>query len=558
MGFIGDLVKSATKGTASGPKRWQDFLEGKKEPVPGGTHGRSVSSGDTQTMRLLTALRSRSPGGWSEDRYEQTRHFVGINYVGIHRQNEMLSQGEFEVYKKDPKASGGKRKVTPDDPPEGDRQCRPYDLVKLLQNPNPEDNFGDLMSAWNLNMDTTGMALTWMVPNKLDYPMELYPIPTPLAIPQPVINPDYPQGFYRIQPVYPYGPFSSYPTPNATVGAAIPAQWMMRFKYVHPLLRYEGYSPQSALKFHLDEIEMIDKSRHYGMRRTFKPSVVLNMAGVEGGQSLPPSEIERVKAEIENAHFGPENVGNLFVSPPGGELSEFGSRPVDMDYQSGWDQLVSFTLGALGITKPAAGMIEDSNYSTLFATLKQLYWLTLDPKTSRIGNKLTKFLAPFFGDDLIVEVRCKRIDDHEIIFSKVDKLSTLKGMPKPVIRMALELMDLPVEDDLVEELSKKEEGGGPGMPGMGAPGQGQPGQKEESATMQPADADMETANEGMEAADGGPLAPPEVEKNRPTPGGLSQGALGPRKSLDRKALNRLRARYKQLTPPSVNGNGKHH
>lgn len=557
MGFIADSVKTKDSSPKSGGhRRWQDLLEGKKdrEQTPGGSYGQSISNKDLQTARLLTALRSRAPGGWSDDRYEQSRHYMGIFYVAVHRQNEMLMQGEFEVYKRDPSAPDGKRKVTPDDPPEGGRHCRPYDLVKLLQCPNPEDNFGDLMANWNLQLDMTGSALTWMAPNKLDYPMELYSIPTALAIPQPVINPEYPQGYWRIQPVYPYGPFSSYPTPNAAVGAAIPAQWMMRFKYVHPLLRYEGYAPQTALKYHLDEIEMMDKSRHYSMRRVFKPSVVVNMTGMEGGQSIPEEEIARINAEIENAHFGPENMGNVFVSPAGGEIAEFGSRPIDMDYQSGWDQLVSFTLGGMGITKPAAGMIEDSNYSTLFATMKQLYWQTLDPKCTRIGNKLTRMLAPFFGDDLIVEVRCKRIDDHEITFTKVDKLTSLKGLPKPVIRIAFKMMDIPIDDEAIEELSKAGEQQQPGgMPGMG--GEQQPGK--DPSTMQPANADTEAANADMENADGtkpDDLAPPEVERERPSPGKLSQGALGPRG----KGFTRLRARYKQLTLPSINGNGKHH
>src|SRR5260370_35899679 len=109
-------------------------------------------------------------------------------------------------------------------------------------------------------MTLMGKALTWMVPNKLKTPMELYSIPTAIAIPQPAINPDFPDGYYRIQPIYPYGPFSSYPTPATAVGAPIPAQWMLRVKYPHPLLRYDGYSPMTVLRLQQDEIESIDRS----------------------------------------------------------------------------------------------------------------------------------------------------------------------------------------------------------------------------------------------------------------------------------------------------------
>jgi phage portal protein BeeE len=512
----------------------------------GGSATASAATGNNAVARLVQALRSAAPGGWSDDRWEQSRHFTGIAYVAIHRSSEQMGQSEFQVFVKDRKVPGGKRAVSEDDPPQGDRRCKPYDLVKLLEHPNGDDTWGDLMYNWNLQMDLTGMALTWMLPNRLGYPMELYPMPTAICVPQVVINPDYPHGFYRVQPIYPYGPFSSYPTPASAVGAPIPAQWMLKFKYPHPFLRYEGYSPLSALRLHLDEIEMMDRSRHYSMRRGVNPSAALQCLMEEGGDALNEPEIERIRAEFANDLMGPENAGVLHVGSPGWKLEPWGNRPVDMDYQAGWDQLTSFALGGLGVTKPAAGMVEDSSYSTLFATLKQLYWLTLEPKCNRFAGKLTRHLAPFFGDNLIVEIRTKRIDDHEVKNGKLTLLCQHKGMTVNELRQEL---DMPVTEEAwgKERVGDQPQQGGPGgppQPGMGG---------EEPATMQPADADMEAANADMEAADGGALNLPEVEAERPTPGSLSRGALGPRKSI--KSLAAIRARYRNVV--GVNGNGRH-
>ncbi len=251
MGLISNLA--GTKDvprtrTDRGPGRslWQEiFGNTDKEsggrggarpaPRPSNSYGRSFSSNASQ-VRLIQALRSAAPGNWTDDRYEQTvRHLKGIVYIGIHRKCLQLQRAEFEVYVKDKNERDGRRPVREDDPPMGEQQramnVRPYDLVNVLQKPNPKHSFGNLMYRIGQQKDLTGTGLLWMLPNELGVPMELYVIPTATAIPQPSINPEYPHGYYRIQPYYPYGPFSSYPTPNSSVGAPIPAEWMLRFQY---------------------------------------------------------------------------------------------------------------------------------------------------------------------------------------------------------------------------------------------------------------------------------------------------------------------------------------
>lgn len=527
MGFISDLA-SSKKGTAS-RARWREvFAQTDKEkesvfppvrkPIPGGSYSRSNVSEPAAFMRLLQAMRSMAPGGWSDDRWEETKHYDSILYVCSHRKGEILSESEFAVYRKDINHPDGKVLVRPEDPPEGDRWVRPYDLVRLLEKPNRQDTWGDLMYRWNQQMDLTGKALTWMVPNQLGVPLELYSIPTAIAIPQPAINPDYPDGYYRIQPLYPYGPFSSYPTPATAVGAPIPAQWMMEFKFPHPLLRYDGYSPQTALRLELDEFHSISKSRWYKMLRTFNPEAVLNMKDVEGQQELPWQEIDRIKAEFFNQNQGPENAGRLYVAV-NGEIKEYGTNPRDMDYPSGWSQILDFCMAGLGMSKSAAFMVDDTSYATLFATLKQLHLLTLNPNCNRIASHLTRTIGPFYGDDLIVEIRCKRIDDHDVNNAKIDKGIQGKCITKNEVR---KLLDLPVtREEWGNELAGEEDKPEP-----------QPGQPNPVA-----ENPEETRGEEK-----------EITKTREIPGNLNRGSLGPRKRLAKSLLRRNLV---------LNGNGKH-
>lgn len=510
-------------------------------PTPGGSYGQSITSSDPAIIRLLQAYRSMAPGGWTDDRYEQSRHFIGVNYIAIHRKAEQLAQSEFQVFRKDPESSEGMRPVTPDDPPEGDRQCKPYDLVHLLERPNDDDSFGDILYSMVQQLDLTGTSLTWMVPNQFKRPFQLYPVPTAVAIPQPAINPDFPDGYYRIQPLYPYGPFSSYPTPTTAVGAPIPAQWMLQIRYTHPLLRYEGWSPLTGLRLQSDSLDAIDSSRFYKMQRTFNPDAVVQFDEMTGAQPLPENEIERLRVQWMNAFQGPQNAGNILFSPPGSRIETFGSSPRDMDYQAGWEQLMSFMLAGFGITKPAAGMIEDASYASLYATLKQLYWLTLEPLANKIAAKLTRHIAPFFGDDLIIKIRCRRIDDHDIEFTKFDKGASGKCMTKNEGR---KILGLAVTDEEWgdEILGYEEPPQQPGMPGMGSPDmEGQQGAEGEQGGAIDQLAEIMEGGEEVEAA--------------PTPGKLSEGSLGPK--LKAHVLRQTARRIQQHRLNGTSKNGRY-
>lgn len=496
-------------------------------PRVGGSFASGITSEGAAFKRLLQAMRSMAPGGWSDDRWEATmRHYVGAVYVASNRICRQYSQAEFQVYQRDPYHQDGRRPVSKD-----------HDLVKTLEHPNPQDTFGKLMWRWGQQLHLTGTALTWMVPNKLGTPYELYCIPTCIAIPQPAINPDFPDGFYRIQPVYPYGPFSSYPTPVSAVGAPIPAEWMMRFQYPHPLLRYEGYAPLTALNMEIDEFQSIGRSRWYKMKRGVKPSAVLNMDNVEGAQQWPEEEIERIKAIYEAALQGPENWGNLFVAGPGMRLEEWGMSPQEMDFPQSWEQMLGFIMGAgFGISKPAAGMVDTSSYSTLWAAIKQLQVVTVQPDLDDIAKDLTRHLCPFFGDDLFIEIKCKRIDDHDLMISKINTGITAKCLTK---NQVLRLLDLPTtKEQWGDEIAGTEPQPAGGMEQMlGGQGQQQAGGPQ---APQPLLGGTQEApsNIGQELMNITNQFPDEKETERNREPTFNPGSMGPRKNLI-KAIQRL-------------------
>ena len=497
--------------------------------------GRSLVGAGPAQARLVQSMRSMAPGGWSDDRWEQSKHFEGIQYLAIHRKAFMASQAEFSLFRKDDNAEGGKRPIK--------RGETGWDIIKLFERPNRQDHFGLLMYRFVQQMDLTGMHHTWMVPNVLaDKILELYSIPTAVAIPQPATNPDYPDGYYRIQPLYPYGPFSTYPTPTTSVGAPVPAQWMMTSKYPHPLLRYDGFAPQTAARLWIDVITQMDRSRFYSQRKAFRPSAVLNFDGMEEAQTMPEPEINRVRTEFENMHQGPENHGTLIVAPPGGKFEEFGASPKDMDWTAGWEQMADAILPMFGMTKPTVGMTGASSYAEYFASIKHVHGMSLKPMLDWYAADVTSRICPFYADDLIFEIRTPRIDDHELLQQKAQLLSEKSAI---TYNQLLRMYDMPTTDEPwgEERVGMDQQQMQMGMPGA-PPNVGMP-QPPASAT------------EPGKLNENGPPPPPELKG--PTPGKLNEGSLGPRKYLNRIAGIRLGTKsvntYDRLTKALANGNG---
>lgn len=561
----------------SGQESWTSRLQGptnKEEPRgrPIRPRPSSLSASNDRLLKLLSAMESPSPGSWSDDRYEQTmRHFVGITYVAIHRVCVQLSQAKAKVYRHDPNHPEGKVPIR--------RGEEAYELVELLARPNEQDSFGKLMYRWGQQRRLTGTALTWAPLNMLGKPYKLFSVPTATAIPQPAVNEIYPDGYYRIQPIYPYGPFTSAPGVNSSVGAPVDARTMMRMFYPHPFLRYEGYSPLTGMRLHIDAIEMIDKARHYMMRRGIFPNAVLNSTDADGASEINDDQIERIRALFEEEHQGPENFGRLFMAYAGWKLEKWGDPPSEMAFEGGWDQLSSFILGGgFGITKPAAGMVEDSSYQTLFATMKQLHVVTLDPECQEISEELTRYLGSYWGDDIIVEVEVPRIDDHEITFSQLGIAIQGKCMTKNELRKKL---DMPVTHELWGADFAGTDSMSPSQMLMGGMQQGlmMPGQPMPTDPLGQTPGGMvEMSNGGMDpmmaAMMNGGQDPNQMGGTPPSPGRLSQGSLGPRPgTLPGKRLkgmltagdrflgaNPQRSVYdifREMMGEAKNGNGRH-
>jgi phage portal protein BeeE len=482
--------------------RLRDWLNERDEVPP---RFARENFGNTYTFKyLLDALRSRAPGQWSQNLLELSRHFTSAIFLAVNTLANQVAAAEWKAYERDPDIPDGKSQLHHTDP-----------LCRLIEDPNGDDSTADLGYQLTQQLDITGMALIW-VPrdNALDLPSEMYVIPTATAFPLPQSD-GYPQGAYRILPLYPYGPFTTLPSYQSAAGAIVPADQVIRIKNHHPLLRYDGYAVLTALQLQIDTVEAIDRSRWNTQQKGVDPSVAMTF----DPEVFNPDEtdLHRLREQLEALYTGPLNAGKILFNPYGTNITRLSSTPAEMAWQEGWSQLVDFILAAYGVPKSVAGLQDDVSYATLHSSLKQFYLFSLNPRLQKIGNKFNKHLVrPFFGSDLCLEITAQKITDEDLLERQLGTDAQVGARTLNEWRKVRGLPPWPGPEGNQRLLASR----------------GKPGESDLAATI---------AVEGA-GRDGEPMRDPDqlaVARTRPT-NPDNRGALGPR---PKKALVAALARH---------------
>jgi hypothetical protein len=89
--------------------------------------------------------------------------------------------------------------------------------------PNPHQDGKEFRETIIKEWEGSGLALIWAVPNRLGEPMEWYVLPTAMTVLCPALPPDYPDGYYRVNPALLPGVILSY-----SLGIPIPPERVRR------------------------------------------------------------------------------------------------------------------------------------------------------------------------------------------------------------------------------------------------------------------------------------------------------------------------------------------
>jgi phage portal protein BeeE len=392
---------------------------------------------------LSSALRQGQPGNWASDHAAEAQQFTGWNYIAVNMLCEQLMQADVFCYADDSPAKRARRKSLRMGnrkayvaETEGDALPEDHRLVQLLKRPSRQQSGASFRYEYGLQIRLTGNCLIWNVPSKGGRVAERFVIPTAVAEPvQPTR--DLPRGGYRIQPRSAYGSGDGWMGLGGywqAIGQVIPAEQIQAIRKPHPIFKDDGYSPLAAASLETDTANQVSRSRWSHVKNAINPSAAVTIEEDPG-----PDELARFATLLSQKYAGSENAGKIMLVAGGKTVTPLGTTPRDMDYGEAWEQYRDFLLFLHG-TPPA--LFNGGSYAQLYAALKQLTTMVVQPMLDLYAEEETEQLAPYFGEGLTVEAIAAGVNDEELLERQLGtetagggrvrtlgEMRTLRGLP---------------------------------------------------------------------------------------------------------------------------------
>lgn len=392
---------------------------------------------------FLQALAGGTPGSWSSDHRKESEVFNHWNGIAIHQLCLQLQQADCAVYQDLSTAAKRKRRskaYTTQD--ESQEVPETHDLVKLLKRPNQWESGSRFRYKIGLQMQLTGKAMIWNVPNmasKLGIgtgkTVQRIVIPTALATPVQPSN-DLPFGGWRIQPMSnywgsdPQGFVEMFGGATLAMGKVVPHEQMQVIDWPHPLFVDDGCSPTARGSRWIDGETQVGIAQWAQLKNGADPSLFVS---IPDEVQWDPEIAKRYQEEMAGKYGGPQNAGRVMMMQ--GDVKPISTTPRDMAYTEAFIQYRDAIMALHG-----AIPIEADSYASFFAKVKQYTELTVQPVLDLIAEQDTERLAKEHGDGLTIEYTARSIDDPEVINNeittlvaaraiKVDEVRTKMGLP---------------------------------------------------------------------------------------------------------------------------------
>jgi HK97 family phage portal protein len=192
----------------------------------------------------------------------------------------------------------------------------------------------------------------------------------------------------------------------------------------NPLDDYYGLSPLEAAAIAVDTHNAAATWNKSLLDNAARPSGALVYDGPDG-MVLADQQFERLKRELDAQYQGAGNAGRPMILEGGLDWKAMSLTPQDMDFMEAKHSAAREIALAFGVPPMLLAIPGDNTYSN-YQEANRVFWRqTVLPLAGRIGCALTQWLAPSFGEGLMLGVDIDKIEalslDRAALWERVTK-----------------------------------------------------------------------------------------------------------------------------------------
>lgn len=190
---------------------------------------------------------------------------------------------------------------------------------------------------------------------------------------------------------------------------------ILHMRVFHPGDDHYGLAPMEAAHTALETHNAASAWNRALLDNAARPSGALVFRGETGTDRLTEEQYDRLKAELSDAHSGPNAAGRPLVLEGGLDWRPFGLSPAEMDFAEAKNIAAREIALAFGVPPMLLAIPGDNTYANYKEANLAFWRLTIVPLARKTAGALTRWLRPWLGDD--VEIVCD-IDHLPALFEE--------------------------------------------------------------------------------------------------------------------------------------------
>ena len=302
----------------------------------------------------------------------------------IDRITSCITSVDLQVYPKDSKSKLEKKENHP--------------ILTLLNKPNPTMSGDDFLTAFVSSYLIDGNAFVFGT--NMDEKASKKP-PKELYVYKPSCVKVIAGDKLGIPKGYEYNTNNTktiYPVDQITGRSAI-----LHKKTYNPLDEWRGLSPMTAAALSIDTMNDGDKWNLRLLQNGARPSGALMVkADANTPANLTDEQFRRLREQVESNYSGANNAGRPILLEGGLEWKEMSINAKDMDFEKNMNKAARSIALAYGVPPMLLGIPGDNTFSNMAEAKLALWTDTVLPLLDSILLSLTNWLAPMYGDNIVL------------------------------------------------------------------------------------------------------------------------------------------------------------